>query len=181
MTAYFRRMRPKETHCETCNASLSVRCERPPCEAHPRGVFVIGPCARCAKKKRAPPPPPLAKFRSSGMLSELHKRIREDLCLDALGFKPEQWVHGYRCDDLHVEKRIIVEVNGDYVHANPAKHKAKDWIVLEGSRYRAQEKWDYDAKRTETLRLIDYDVLIVWESDDLDVVREALWALLRGT
>lgn len=112
-------------------------------------------------------------------MSALHKRIRHALCLDALGFVPEQWVEHYRCDDVHRKRRIVVEVNGDYVHANPRIYAPETVIVLESQRFTAQERWAADEKRRRTIKAAGYCVLTVWESDDIDAATAALWALLR--
>jgi very-short-patch-repair endonuclease len=162
---------------------------------HPRGVFDVLPCGQCkgraaaeAQRQRRMPATARtqkrannvpAQFRNlSGSLSALHRRTREALNLDALGFVPEQFVAGYRVDDLNRAAKIIVEVNGDYVHANPAKYKATDRIVMEFNRYTAAEKWAADALRTERLRAAGYRVLVAWESDGLDDLRQCLALLL---
>lgn len=149
------------------------------------------PCRACGKKRgktgaaKAPTKPrrnrvpkPFRGLPTS--ISKLHQRWRDALGLDALGFVPEQYVAGYRCDDVNRERRIIVEVNGDYVHANPAKYAATDKIVMEFARYTAAEKWSEDEKRTERLRAAGWRVLVVWESDDVEDVRACLRILLAA-
>ena len=53
----------------------------------------------------------------------------------------------YRVDEINFEKKIIVEINGDYIHANPNKFKADDLIIVRKSQYTAQDKWNYDQKK----------------------------------
>ncbi len=175
LAAIYRQANPQETTCQSCGASLAVRCAKKPSREHPRGVFEVSPCAKCKPVNKVAP-----WFRGQRReLSALHRKVRDALCLDALGFEPEQRVGPFRCDDVHHAKRIVVEVHGDYVHANPAKHKASDVIRLERATYTAREKWADDASRTARLEALGYRVLVVWESDDLDAAREALWSLLR--
>lgn len=105
---------------------------------------------------------------SCGMFSKLHQKIRNELLLDLQGFKSEQPVLNYSADELHPEKKIIVEIHGDYVHANPKRFSADDIIRLYGQSYTAAEKWEMDAIRTQRLEAAGYNVIVVWESDDLE-------------
>jgi len=112
----------------------------------------------------------------SSRLSKLHKKIREALNLSQLGFVSEQVVDGFIVDELNIEKKIIIEINGDYVHANPKLYKETDIIKLANSKYTAKEKWLYDEFRIKTLESLGYKVIIIWESDNLD---EALSRIRR--
>jgi very-short-patch-repair endonuclease len=110
----------------------------------------------------------------------LHLRIREALGLAALGFRSEQTVEGLLVDELHWRARLVVEVNGDLVHANPALYGPEDMIVLGDKQYTAQTKWMSDLRKQQHLRSRGYRVLVVWESDDLDAVRVELARLLTS-
>lgn len=105
-------------------------------------------------------------------------RITDQLNLRELGFLGEQTVNRYSIDELHVEKKIAVEINGDYVHANPKYYSADDIIRLPGSSYTAAEKWDNDEQRRIKLEQMGYTVFVIWESDDIEVIREKLDKLL---
>lgn len=115
----------------------------------------------------------------SKRFSKLHVRIRNKLQLDSLGFKGEQKIGRYCVDELHLDKKIIIEVNGDYVHANPKIYKSDDIIRLYGSSYTAEEKWDSDYHRLQMLESMGYVCLVIWESDDLDIIRNKLNTLLK--
>lgn len=97
--------------------------------------------------------------------SKFHKRIEEFLNLKELGFLRDAKVGRFIGDEVNFEKKIIIEANGDYVHANPKKYKPEDIILLPGNKYTAQEKWDFDRARTETLESLGFKVIILWESD----------------
>lgn len=114
----------------------------------------------------------------SNRFSKLHLFIRDEMNLEELGFKSEQRVLRYLADELHPEKKIIIEINGDYVHANPAKFAAQDIIRLPGNQYTAAEKWETDALKLAKLREAGYIVLTVWGSDDLDQRKNELYQLL---
>jgi len=99
--------------------------------------------------------------------SKLHDNISKALDLINYNFKSEQIINNYIVDELNVDKKVIIEINGDYVHANPKKYSAGDIIKVYGNRYTAQEKWDSDKIRTEKLQKLGYKVIIIWESDNL--------------
>jgi len=101
-------------------------------------------------------------------LSKLHQKIREKLSLDDLGFVSEQRVLKYFVDELNEEKKLIVEIYGDYPHANPKKY-SEDFIVrLHGQSFTATEKREQDLLRKNKLEEAGYTVIVVWESDDIE-------------
>lgn len=109
----------------------------------------------------------MSSLKASGRISRLHQKIREELDLASMGFESEVVVGRYRVDEIHEEARLIVEINGDYVHANPSIYEEDEQIRLRGSSYLARDKWKSDRKKIETLKSIGYDVIVIWESDDL--------------
>lgn len=100
-------------------------------------------------------------------LTKLHQRIRKELNLEMLGFVSEQRVGCYWVDELCIERKIIVEINGDYSHANPKLFHSDALIRFPGQSFLAREKWEQDKRRTNNLIRKGYQVLIIWESDDL--------------
>lgn len=108
----------------------------------------------------------------SGHFSKLHQRIREELQLGQFGFVSEQYVNPYIADELHPSKAVVIEINGDYIHANPKKYKATDVIRIPGHVYTAQEKWDRDQRKIDYLQSKGYKVYVIWESDDMEKWKE---------
>lgn len=101
-------------------------------------------------------------------LSKLHQQIREKLDLGNLGFVSEQRVLKYFVDELNEDKKIIVEIYGDYPHANPKKY-SQDFVVrLYGQSFTAAEKREQDLLRKSKLEEAGYTVIVVWESDDVE-------------
>lgn len=118
--------------------------------------------------------------KSNGRLSKLHQKARNVLGLDLLGFEPEVPVGRYVADDLHFESKTIVEINGDYIHANPLIYSPLDEIVTYTGRYMARDKWEYDSNRKKYLESLGYNVIIVWESDLKDFTHvESIKELLK--
>lgn len=109
-----------------------------------------------------------------GHLSKLHCRLREKLQLDKFGFISEQPILPYIVDELCITEKIVIEINGDYIHANPKKYSAENVIRIPGGSYTAAEKWKKDANKIAHLQSKGYHVLIIWESDDMEEWRSKL-------
>jgi very-short-patch-repair endonuclease len=133
--------------------------------------------------------PEVRKFRSELMtnrllndnskkLSKLHQKIKEFLGLEKLGFSSEQRVSRYCADELNEDRKIIIEINGDYVHGNPRKYDDSFLIVIGNSKTLAKDKRLSDQKRKESLEKLGYKVLVIWESDNLDDKKKELYQLL---
>jgi len=120
-------------------------------------------------------------FAKSNRVTKLHKKIKAALELNNLGFKSEQLVDKYFADELNENKKIIIEINGDYVHANPKIYKEDEIIRLPNSCYTAKEKWEADRNKKEKLESLGYTIIVVWESDDLEQKRKELHELLTNT
>lgn len=79
-------------------------------------------------------------------------------------FESEQQVETdcgyYRVDALASEKKLIVEYNGDWWHANPNTYGPDDMIGVDYGT-RAQDV----CKRKAALERTGYEVLVIWESD----------------
>lgn len=80
-----------------------------------------------------------------------------------LGFKSKATVAGYCIDIIHETLPIIVEVNGDFWHANPELY-GPDWVNNVNKRT-AQEIWDRDAKRLQEIKNAGYKVIVLWQKD----------------
>ena len=99
--------------------------------------------------------------------------------MEALGLVSEQQVGSDRVDERRRERKLISEINGDTVHANPKKYKARDVIVTARGTYTAREKWEADAKRIAALEARCNWVLVVWQSDGYATGTAALWEIIR--
>lgn len=67
-------------------------------------------------------------------------------------------------DFLINDTKIIIEINGDYWHANPEKYKENDILNLgRGKLMTAKEIWIKDRKKNTQAINKGYKVLIIWE------------------
>lgn len=106
------------------------------------------------------------KSLTKGRFSKLHQRINKILDLEGLGFIKEQRIGNFIVDELHKNAKLIIEINGNWVHANPKYYKASDLITIRSNQYLAEERWAKDDKKISYLKSLGYQVVIIWEDDD---------------
>lgn len=112
------------------------------------------------KKKRSP----LARLRArllKSRTSKIEKAVFR--LLKPLGFKPNVRVGRYVVDAFHKEKKLIVEVDGDYWHGNPAVYSDDD--VIKPLKITVGQKHKMDARRVNALRRMGFNVISFWEKD----------------
>lgn len=98
--------------------------------------------------------------------SKFHDKISNEMKLHGItGFESEQIIGKLFVDELHAEKKIIIECQGDFWHANPLKYKSDDIMNFPGRKVKASDVWKRDADRLQTLKTLGYIVIQIWESD----------------
>lgn len=97
----------------------------------------------------------------NGRTSELEKKIAREMY--QFGFRPNKRIGKYTVDLLNKKTKEIIEIYGDYWHANPQMFNPKDEIRCIGMI--AEDKWEYDAKRIKYLEGKGYTVKVYWESE----------------
>lgn len=67
-------------------------------------------------------------------------------------------------------KKIIIEYNGDYWHANPKFYKINDDVYLKGAKkvVKAKEIWEKDEHKKRIVEQSGFIVIYVWEHDYLN-------------
>lgn len=71
----------------------------------------------------------------------------------------------WRLYDFLIEGELIVEMQGNYYHANPNKYSADDLIVVAKKKRKASEIWEYDAKKKQLAIDSGYTFFVLWEKD----------------
>ena len=66
-----------------------------------------------------------------------------------------------------INKPIIIEVYGWYIHADPLRFKSEEVLSYKGGSFLAKDKWKRDALKNHYAKTKGYAVHIVWEHDDL--------------
>lgn len=83
--------------------------------------------------------------------------------LKHLNFIHQGRVDGFCVDLVNHELKIVIEVNGDFWHANPKIFDAC-WINNMNKKS-AQEIWDRDYKRESKIKNAGYDVIVLWQRE----------------
>ena len=69
----------------------------------------------------------------------------------------------YFCDYLDANTNKIIEINGTFWHMKPSLFKPSD--VNSVIKKTAQEIWDSDTKRANSIINKGYKILVIWEDD----------------
>ena len=114
-------------------------------------------------------------------LSSIHQKVseffnslnieHENENTSLLRFKDEVGKLHWPIPDIHLLNQysnIIIEVNGDYWHANPAFYKKNDLIRRFDGYVKAQDIWKKDLWRNSNIESLGYKILVVWESEISD-------------
>ena len=96
--------------------------------------------------------------------SGLEKRIRS--ILDDMGIKyTSNEIINNKSFNIVVDKKII-EIQGDFWHANPKKYSKDDILKFPGKKIvTAQELWKKDQEKKLCIENIGYKILYLWEYD----------------
>lgn len=79
-------------------------------------------------------------------------------------FKFPKFFHKY--DIFLKNTNVLIEVQGDFWHANPNKYKENDIINFPGNKsYLAKELWKKDLQKIHYAESQNYKVIQIWESD----------------
>jgi very-short-patch-repair endonuclease len=95
--------------------------------------------------------------------------------LDKLDIKYEKQKHvkRYYCDFFIPEFNLIVEIDGDYWHANPDKFSAND--VVGAKKITAKQIWENDNKKTQDILDSGYSILRYWASELKNISHEKIF------
>lgn len=77
--------------------------------------------------------------------------------------------------DFTYENKII-EFNGNYWHANPLMYNKDDFIRNK----HVKDIWEYDKRKIQLAKNKKYDVLVIWESDDENIIDKCYNFLNNG-
>ena len=78
-------------------------------------------------------------------------------------FHLKGYIHPY---DFHLcDTKILIEVNGDFWHANPLIYEGNDIVKLPGERQKAMDVWKRDEKYIKKAENCGYKVIVIWEHD----------------
>jgi G:T-mismatch repair DNA endonuclease (very short patch repair protein) len=108
-------------------------------------------------------------------VSSQEVRIQSILNLLNITYTANGFLFSYNFDFIFKNKKII-EVQGDFWHANPNKYKEND-ILLDG--LSVKDVWDKDKRKKKLLELKGYEVYYLWENEINNMTDEELIKKLK--
>lgn len=106
--------------------------------------------------------------------SSLEVRINKVLQENSISFTWQKWITNKAYDFHILNSNIILEINGDYWHANPMIYQENDLIQYPCIKKYAKEVWESDKIKKELAESYGYNVLYIWESDIIKLDDEQL-------
>lgn len=67
--------------------------------------------------------------------------------------------------DFKIGENILIEVQGDYWHANPKFYKEDDIINYPRGKFKAKDIWDKDEEKKKIAEKYGYEVFYIWEDE----------------
>ena len=110
------------------------------------------------------------------LISNIEKQFEKFLIDNDIDYIPQYQVKvfnykngkSYYSDFYIPEKNLIIEVYGDYWHANPSKYDDNYFIYRFEGKMPAVEVRKIDAERLDHIKSKGFNTLIIWESEILD-------------
>lgn len=99
-------------------------------------------------------------------LTKPHKKILSFLSELKIQYKIEYPIDKFFVDIYIKKYNLVIEVYGDYWHANPKKYKEDDILSFPGERtITAKQIWKENNDRINIIKELGFNVLIFWEFD----------------
>jgi len=93
-------------------------------------------------------------------------KVRNILDSNSIMYTPQRFINGKSYDILLNFTNIVVEINGDYWHANHEKYLPDDEISYHNiGKIKASSVWERDRKKKENAEKYGYKVIYIWESE----------------
>jgi G:T-mismatch repair DNA endonuclease (very short patch repair protein) len=104
----------------------------------------------------------------SGCYSKLETKISVILDEFKIPYERSFWLNKKQFDFRIKDCNILIEVQGDFWHANPKKYKANDILNHPKNPISAKELWEKDSRKLKIANSHGYNVIYLWESDIKD-------------
>jgi G:T-mismatch repair DNA endonuclease (very short patch repair protein) len=97
--------------------------------------------------------------------SKLEGLIDQTLSNIGIEFKCQKFVNGLSYDFHITNTNFLIEVNGDYWHANPKFYSSGETINYNGGLRLVNEIWSKDLDKCQNALKFNYKVIYLWEWD----------------
>lgn len=106
-----------------------------------------------------------AWFLRSCFISKLESRFQEVLNSLNIKYQNQFFVNRKSYDFKILDTMILIEIQGDFWHANPKIYESNDIINHPGKKIKANEIWIKDHKKKENANKYGYKVIYFWEDE----------------
>lgn len=114
-------------------------------------------------------------------MNNIEKKVSLALELAELDFQFSKFVARRQFDFLVIGTQVLIEVQGDYWHANPEIYSFTDSIYFPGrGKEHVWKIWERDRKKREIAEKYGYEVVYVWEKDIRETSIEGLCEILKS-
>jgi very-short-patch-repair endonuclease len=97
--------------------------------------------------------------------SRLESKISEILMYLNIGFSTQKFINRFAYDFLINSTKILIEVNGDFWHANPDLYEPDFILHHPNKRISAKDLWNKDLVKKINAEKEGYTVIYIWESE----------------
>ena len=123
---------------------------------------------------------PLALHTHRQSISKLSIHIKNILDIHNIKYEMEYKIQVNdirRFYDFKIDNTIL-EINGDYYHANPIKYSADDVLIIHHIQYKVKDIWEYDKHKKILAENIGLTVKYLWEYDIKRMKDDEIWKWL---
>lgn len=96
--------------------------------------------------------------------SRIETRVMKVLTDNNISFQSQVWIDRKSYDIKLSKTKIVIEVQGDFWHANPYRYNAEDILCHPGGHITANELWQKDEAKRKLAEKYGYKVFYLWES-----------------
>jgi G:T-mismatch repair DNA endonuclease (very short patch repair protein) len=132
-------------------------------------------CSNGAKKALKIVQKPSTEKKIEAILQELGKSYSTQFVLNNTDMKDQR--KNFIYDFLIPDTKVIIEVNGDFFHANPNIYCENDEIPLPSGKCKAKYIWEKDKRKIDFAIYKGYSVVVVWEHElnyRIEAIKERL-------
>lgn len=97
--------------------------------------------------------------------SSLETRIAKILDMMQISYERQKWIKNKSYDFRINKTNVIIEVQGDFWHANPNIYNDEDVLNFPGGIRKASDLWDIDKKKKRIAEDYGYQMIYFWESE----------------
>jgi hypothetical protein len=113
-----------------------------------------------------------------GCKSKLESRVKDCLFDNGISFTSQFRIKRFLYDFL-IGKNVLLEVNGDFWHANPEKYESNDILSFPVESVVACDIWAKDKRKRKLAESKKYKVIYIWESEINPINDKQLFSLLK--